>query len=60
MKLNTQKRSFDCPEEMYNAIMEYAVKNKLYKFGPALLSVIEKGLQSASPDALFPVVGDPS
>lgn len=44
MKLNSQKRSFDCPDELYASIMEYAVKNKLYKFGPALLDILEKGL----------------
>lgn len=44
MKLNTQKRSFDCPDEVYANIMEYAVKNKFFKFGPALLDLISRGL----------------
>lgn len=44
MKLNTQKRSFDCPDELYGKIMEYAVKNKIYKFGPAMIALILAGL----------------
>lgn len=46
MKPNSQKRSFDCPDELYAHIMEYAIKFKLYKFGPALIDVINKGLTS--------------
>jgi len=38
----SQKRSFDMPAELYEYVMKYAVDNKLYKFGLALMEIIKE------------------
>lgn len=38
------KKSVDIPESLFMEIMEFALNAKLYKFGPAVVALIEKGL----------------
>lgn len=38
------KKTLDIPEELFERIMDYAHANKLYKFTPAVIELLEKGL----------------
>jgi hypothetical protein len=38
------KKTLDIPEEIFEQIMDYAHKEKLYKFTPAVIALLKKGL----------------
>lgn len=39
------KKTLDVPEDIFELIMDFAHKEKLYKFTPAVLQLIKKGLE---------------
>lgn len=39
-KDDTKKISADIPKELYAKIMDYACKEEIYKFGPALVQLL--------------------
>ncbi len=39
------KKTLDVPEDIFEQIMDFAHKEKLYKFTPAVLQLIKKGLE---------------
>lgn len=43
-KENTIKKSVDIPVSLFEQIMKYAHDNKIYKFGPALIKILEDSL----------------
>jgi hypothetical protein len=40
------KKTLDIPEELFEQIMDYAHKEKLYKFTPAVIALLKKGLET--------------
>ena len=40
------KKSIDIPEDLFESIMTYAHKEKIYKFSPAVLKLLGKALES--------------
>lgn len=46
MKDKLTKRTLDFPDELYHLVMEYGAKHKTYKFGPALIEITKKFLES--------------
>ncbi len=46
MKDKTSKRTLDFPDELYHLVMEYGSKHKTYKFGPALIKLVNEFLES--------------
>lgn len=39
------KKTLDVPEDIFELIMDYAHKEKLYKFTPAVIALLKKGLE---------------
>ena len=39
------KKTLDVPEDVFELVMDYAHKEKLYKFTPAVLQLLKKGLE---------------
>ena len=39
------KKTLDIPEDLFEQIMDFAHREKLYKFTPAVLQLIRKGLE---------------
>jgi hypothetical protein len=46
MKENTVKKSLDVQEDLFEAVMQYAYKRKIYKFGPSVIELLEIALSS--------------
>lgn len=43
-KQGIKKRSIDFPDELYDLIMEYAYLNKIFKFGPTVITLVKEAL----------------
>ena len=39
------KKTLDIPEDIFEQIMDFAHQEKLYKFTPAVLALLKKGLE---------------
>ena len=42
MKDKTNKRTVDLPDFLYELVMDYAHKHKIYKFSPALVAILKE------------------
>jgi hypothetical protein len=40
------KKTLDIPEDIFELIMDFAHREKLYKFTPAVLMLLKKGLET--------------
>lgn len=40
------KKTLDIPEDLFEQIMDYAHQEKLYKFTPAVIALLRRGLEN--------------
>ena len=45
VRVRLLKKTLDIPEDLFEQIMDFAHQEKLYKFTPAVLSLLRKGLE---------------
>jgi hypothetical protein len=44
MKENTVKKSLDVPEDLFERVMGYSYSQKIYKFGPTVIELLDIAL----------------
>lgn len=50
MRENSVKKSIDIDESLFESVMEYAYKEKIYKFGPSVVELLTIGLEKVKED----------
>lgn len=48
MRKKVEKKTIDIPSELFEKIMQYSHKNKIYKFSPAVIELLEVALATLS------------
>lgn len=46
MSKKITKKTIDIPNELFEKIMQYSHEQKIYKFSPAVIQLLEKALES--------------